>query len=246
MTINTLNVVNYTLVRLCHSDILNLRPIFQFIREVFSSLAGRKGLLSTSTKDTSRCSEMWDASRWVTPFWLWGSYDEINMTYKTLSKICVGISGSSIVYMFLITYEGTNFGWTIFFVFLAFAILFHELDKQEEEISILHSPKENKQEEEKKWKAHLKELAETDPRSNNPFYLSDKHGEFKKQIVANLEKVGKVDTKEKTTNLSKKSLISLISTKGKTSGEVAQEAIQNFQKYNKIKVQVESKNNDKN
>ncbi len=50
------------------SAIINLRPTFQYIREVFSSLAGRKGLLPTSTKDTSRCSEMWDASRRVVPF----------------------------------------------------------------------------------------------------------------------------------------------------------------------------------
>ena len=64
------------------------------------------------------------------------------MAYKTLAKICLAISGSSIAYMFLITYEGTNFGWTVFFVFLAFSILFHSLSEKEEEIAILRSPKE--------------------------------------------------------------------------------------------------------
>ncbi len=63
------------------------------------------------------------------------------MTYKTLGKICLAISVSSIVYMFLITYEGTSLGWTVFFVFLAFAILFQSLDEQSEEIEILRSPK---------------------------------------------------------------------------------------------------------
>ncbi len=67
------------------------------------------------------------------------------MTYKTLSKICLAISGSSIVYMFLIIYEGTNFGWTVFFVFLVFAILFHTLDEKEKEVGILRSSKERKQ-----------------------------------------------------------------------------------------------------
>lgn len=44
--------------------------------------------------------------------------------------------------MFLITHEGTNFGWTVFYVFLAFAILFGVLGEQEQEITILRSPKE--------------------------------------------------------------------------------------------------------
>lgn len=64
------------------------------------------------------------------------------MTYKTLSKICAVISGSSIVYMFLISYEGTYFGWAIFFIFLAFAILFHTLEEQQEEIRNLRSKKD--------------------------------------------------------------------------------------------------------
>ncbi|MCP6718963.1 MAG: hypothetical protein KJI71_01850 [Patescibacteria group bacterium] len=72
------------------------------------------------------------------------------MTYKTLAKICAAISGFSIVYMFLITYEGTHFGWTVFFVFLAFAVLFHALDEKEEEIEILRSPKESKIDKEEK------------------------------------------------------------------------------------------------
>ncbi len=88
------------------------------------------------------------------------------MTYKILTKICASISFLSIVYMFLITYEGTNFGWTVFFVFLVFAILFHALDEKEEEIAILRSPKEVKQAKEEK--------REIDPRSGDPFYISDK------------------------------------------------------------------------
>ncbi len=112
----------------------------------------------------------------------------MTMNYKTLAKICVAISGSSIVYMFLITYEGTYFGWTVFFVFLAFAILFHALNEQEEEIAMLHwqhSP-EGKREKEERQKVRWKKLAETDPRSNDPFYISDKSKDFKKGIVEGL------------------------------------------------------------
>gem|GEM_PF-2728809 len=65
---------NLPLVRVLHSAIMTMRPTFQYICEVFSSLAGRKGLLPTSTKDTSRCSEMWDASRRVVPFCILNSY----------------------------------------------------------------------------------------------------------------------------------------------------------------------------
>lgn len=88
------------------------------------------------------------------------------MTYKTLAKICAAISVSSIVYMFLITYEGTYFGWTVFFVFMAFATLFHALDEKEEEIVMLRSLKEVKQAKE--------EEREIDPRRGDPFYISDK------------------------------------------------------------------------
>lgn len=72
--------------------------------------------------------------------------------------------------MLLISYEGTNFGWTVFFVFLAFAILFHTLDEQEKEIAALRSPKEDSEE----WKKYAKKKREleTDPRSYDPFYGS--------------------------------------------------------------------------
>lgn len=87
------------------------------------------------------------------------------MTYKTLAKICAVISFLSIAYMYVITLEGTYFGWIVFFVFLAFAILFNALDEQENEIAILRSPKEVKEIKEEKQ--------ETDPRSGDPFYVSD-------------------------------------------------------------------------
>ncbi len=64
------------------------------------------------------------------------------MSSKTLGRICLAISGFSMVYMFLITYEGTYWGWAIFFVFLAFSILFHALDEKEKEIAVLRSIKE--------------------------------------------------------------------------------------------------------
>ncbi|HXK35999.1 MAG TPA: hypothetical protein VJ553_00250, partial [Candidatus Paceibacterota bacterium] len=64
-----------------------------------------------------------------------------DMTYKTLARICAIISGVSIIYMFLIAQEGTNFGWTVFFVFLAFAVLFNTLDEKVKEIEILRSEK---------------------------------------------------------------------------------------------------------
>jgi len=46
--------------------------------------------------------------------------------------------------MFLIAFEGTDFGWTIFFTFLGFGILFNELDEREKEIEILRSAKDKK------------------------------------------------------------------------------------------------------
>lgn len=132
------------------------------------------------------------------------------MTYKTLTKICGAISFFSIAYMYVVTKEGTNFGWTVFFIFLAFAILFNALDEKEEEIAILRSSKENKQEEEGRWKA----LTEIDPRSNDPFYISDKSKDFKK-IESN----------------QKKRLITLISTERKSSEQIFQELKQNWNKY---------------
>ena len=86
------------------------------------------------------------------------------MTYKTLAKVCAAISGSSIVYM--ITYEGTYFGWTVLFAFLAFAILFNALNEQAEEITMLHLSKEEMQ--------TKGEEQEIDSRNNDPFYISDK------------------------------------------------------------------------
>jgi len=59
------------------------------------------------------------------------------MEYKTLAKICVGISFIPLAYMFLISYEGTNIGWIISFVFMGFASLFHNLDQQRDEIVLL-------------------------------------------------------------------------------------------------------------
>ncbi len=59
------------------------------------------------------------------------------MKYKTLAKICGGISFIPLAYMFLISYEGTNIGWIIFFVFMGFASLFHNLDQQRDEIILL-------------------------------------------------------------------------------------------------------------
>ncbi len=95
----------------------------------------------------------------------------MTMTYKILAKICAAISGSSIVYMFLIAYEGTYFGWTVFFIFLAFAILFHALDEKEEEIAILRSPKEGG--DKAKQSQDIKRKEQIDPRSYDPFYLPD-------------------------------------------------------------------------
>ena len=74
------------------------------------------------------------------------------MTYKTLSKICAVISGTSIVYMFLVTYEGTNFGWTVFFVFLGFSIVFSTLEEKEKEIEVLRSTKGKKYQSEERRK----------------------------------------------------------------------------------------------
>ena len=89
----------------------------------------------------------------------------LKRTYETLTKICLAISGSSIVYMFLITYKGTYFGWTVFFVFLALAILFHSLDEKEKEIAMLrwqHSP-EGKHEKEERQKAPLPKESPSSP-----------------------------------------------------------------------------------
>ena len=44
--------------------------------------------------------------------------------------------------MLFITYEGTYLGWTIVFVFMAFASLFNTLDKKEEEITALRARKD--------------------------------------------------------------------------------------------------------
>ena len=83
----------------------------------------------------------------------------------------------------------------IFFVFLAFMGLFNALGEKDEEIEALRSPKESKQEEEKYRKEHLKALAETAPRSNDPFYLSD--SEEKTRLLREI--VGKKDKSKKET-----------------------------------------------
>ncbi|OGG39677.1 hypothetical protein A3A21_00030 [Candidatus Jorgensenbacteria bacterium RIFCSPLOWO2_01_FULL_45_25b] len=92
------------------------------------------------------------------------------MTYKTLSKISAAICISPIV-LGLMSFElSESLGGILFFGGLAFAILFHRLGEQEEEIAALRSPKEDSEE----WKKYAKRKREleTDPRSNDPFYGS--------------------------------------------------------------------------
>ncbi len=112
------------------------------------------------------------------------------MSYKTLSKICGAISVLSVVYM--ITYEGRYVGWIVFFVFLAFGILFNTLDEKQEEINNLHSPKENS----KEWNAYIekKREMETDPRSGDPFYISDEFNPNYKKLMdeKKLKEINKV------------------------------------------------------
>jgi len=81
------------------------------------------------------------------------------MTYGKLSKICAIISLIPIAYGFLVLDEVTNFGWTMFFIFLGFAILFHELEKKDDEIEALRFGEKQKPE---------TTGQSTDPRSFDP------------------------------------------------------------------------------
>ena len=64
------------------------QPTFRPTREAFLSLAGGKGLIPTSTKDTSRCSEMWVASRRLAPFCLPMNSFKLNQYEKGKCRRC--------------------------------------------------------------------------------------------------------------------------------------------------------------
>lgn len=105
---------------------------------------------------------------------------ETDMRRNTLARICGAIVFLDIVYMLYA--GGTNTTWTIFFVFLVLAILFNAIDEKDSEIEMLRTPK-NTVEEKKRWEAHLKELADTDPRSNDPFYVSNAHNPNRQKLT---------------------------------------------------------------
>ena len=119
------------------------------------------------------------------------------MKNKTIAKICGLLS---VVPIILFITDDTNSPWImmIFFVFLAFMGLFNALGEKDEEIEELRLPKDSKEEKEKRWREQLEKLAKIDPRSNDPFYLSDSEEKTRllKEIVGRKDK-SKKETYEK-------------------------------------------------
>lgn len=156
---------------------------------------------------------------------------KMTMTYKTLGRVCLVLSVLAPIGGNWLGFESS--GWT-FFMFLGFAVLFHSLDEQAENIEALRSPKEDSEE----WKEYAKKKRELEanPRSNDPFYISDESKEFKKESdVVFFKKNPEI----------KKRLMFLISTKDKTSQQSTQEVMGAYQKYEQTEKKVKPKSRQK-